>query len=221
MGGTTHSDLTKQLYWRDFYYNIGYEYPNTLVLSKTTRKSNRNFKPEYKKIPWITHKTANVLQKKQWDAWVSGETGVPVVDACMRELKNTGYMHNRGRLIVSSFLVKHLFWSWEEGEKYFATALIDYDPIVNNGNWQWISGSGTDSQPYFRILNPWSQSKRFDMDCKYIYHWVPELSSVIPKDIHKWFDSFTKYDSVSYPKPIVDHEKRRDYALKRYKSSLS
>jgi deoxyribodipyrimidine photo-lyase len=213
--GACHVDATKQLFWREFYYNLTHEFPQTLS------GTNRNFKPQYNGIPWITKKTATSSQKKQWINWVNGTTGIPIVDACMRELKYTGYMHNRGRLISASFLVKHLFWSWEEGERYFATSLIDYDPIVNNGNWQWVSGSGTDSQPYFRILNPWSQSKRFDPEAEYIHKWVPELSDVPPNHIHTWYDSHKMYgSSIPYPKPIVEHGSRRDAALHAYRNVL-
>lgn len=218
ISGNSHTDLTKQLYWRDFYYNLSHARP--ITLSDPKRKENRNLKPHYKKVGWITKQNATSLQKKAWRQWMDGETGFPIVDACMRELKQTGYMHNRGRLITASFLVKHLFWSWEEGERYFATSLIDYDPIVNNGNWQWVSGSGADSQPYFRILNPWLQGKRFDPNGDYIRKWVPELQSVPTRDIHKWYDTHTNHKKVPYPEPIVDHETRRDFALKRYERAL-
>ena len=218
ISGNSHTDLTKQLYWRDFYYNLSHAHPRTL--SDPKKKENRNLKPHYKGVGWITKQNASSAQKKAWKQWIDGKTGFPIVDACMRELKHTGYMHNRGRLIAASFLVKHLFWSWEEGERYFATSLIDYDPIVNNGNWQWVSGSGADSQPYFRILNPWLQGKRFDPNTEYIRKWIPELQTVPFKDIHTWYDKHTKHDRVPYPKPIVDHDTRRDLALKRYERAL-
>ena len=134
----------------------------------------------------------------------------------MRELNTTGYMHNRGRLIVASFLVKILLVDWRKGEKYFATQLTDYDVSVNNGNWQWVSGSGADSQPYFRIFNPWLQSKKFDENCKYIKKWVPELSEVKNNDIHKWDLKYTSYKKV-YIKPIVNYKEKRLNTLKIYK----
>ena len=134
----------------------------------------------------------------------------------MTELNTTGYMHNRGRLIVASFLVKILLIDWRKGEKYFATKLTDYDVSVNNGNWQWVAGTGADSQPYFRIFNPWTQSKKFDLDCKYIKKWIPELESVENKDIHQWDVKFNNYKNI-YIKPIVDYKKRRQLALDTYK----
>jgi deoxyribodipyrimidine photo-lyase len=168
-------------------------------------------KPAYSKIKW--HKNAS-----WFNAWTNGTTGFPVVDACMRQLNTTGYMHNRGRLIVASFLVKTLLINWKEGEKYFATKLVDYDPASNNGNWQWISSSGVDSQPYFRIFNPWSQSENFDPDAIYIKKWVPELADVPAKDIHQWFHSWKDYkDSVKYYKPICEYEIQKERALKMYR----
>ena len=136
-------------------------------------------KPKYDKIKWSTNN--NIFKK-----WCEGKTGYPIVDAGMREMNETGYMHNRSRLITSNFLVKLGLISWEKGEKYFAQKLTDYDPSVNNGNWQWTSGSGADSQPYFRIMNPWTQSEKFDKNAEYIKKWVPELKNVEPKHIHNW-----------------------------------
>jgi len=195
-------DLIRQLIWRDFYANVLYSFPQVL---------SHSMKPAYSKIKW--HKNAN-----WFNAWTNGTTGFPVVDACMRQLNTTGYMHNRGRLIVASFLVKTLLINWKEGEKYFATKLVDYDPASNNGNWQWISSSGVDSQPYFRIFNPWSQSENFDPDAIYIKKWVPELADVPAKDIHQWFDSWKDYkDSVKYYKPICEYEIQKERALKMYR----
>jgi deoxyribodipyrimidine photo-lyase len=211
------NDLIKQLFWREFYFNISYYYPHTLGKLKT----NRNFNKKYNKVSWMNLNKATVDQKKKWTAWVEGETGYPAVDACMRELNETGYMHNRGRLIVASFLTKNLMWNWEDGEMYFSNKLIDYDPSVNNGNWQWVSSSGVDSQPYFRVFNPWTQSERFDKETIYIKHWIPELKDVPAKHIHKWNEYWEEYDDVDYPEPIVDHSKTRENAIKKYKKALT
>lgn len=212
-----NNDLIKQLFWREFYFNISYYFPHTL--GKLT--TNRNFNEKYHKVPWLTVSKASVVQKKKWRAWIDGNTGYPVVDACMRELNETGFMHNRGRLIVASFLTKNLLWDWIDGEKYFANKLIDYDPSVNNGNWQWVSSSGVDSQPYFRIFNAWTQGYRFDKDAEYIKQWVPELNDVPANHIHKWDEYCKEYDDIDYPEPIVDHKKTRETAIKKYKKALT
>ena len=195
-------DFIRQLFWRDFYANILYSFPHVLGSA---------MKPNYNKVRW--HHNSNWFKK-----WCDGETGYPVVDAGMRQMNQTGYMHNRARLIVSSFLVKTLLISWEEGEKYFAQKLVDYDPASNNGNWQWTSGSGADSQPYFRIFNPWEQGKNYDPDCEYIKKWVPELKDVPNKDILNWEDKYSEYKDIKYPKPIVDYKKQKELALKMYSS---
>ena len=129
-------------------------------------------------------------------------------------------MHNRARLIVSSFLVKTLLISWEQGEKYFAQNLTDYDPASNNGNWQWQAGSGADSQPYFRIFNPWLQAEHFDPNCNYIKKWIPELKDVENKDIFNWDTTWQNHKNIKYPKPICEYEEQRDKALKMYKDAL-
>jgi len=144
--------IIRQLIWRDFYANILYSFPHVL---------GHAMKQKYNKIRW--HHNNNWFKK-----WCDGETGFPVVDAGMRQLNSTGYMHNRARLIVASFLTKTLLIDWREGEKYFASKLTDYDPASNNGNWQWVASTGADSQPYFRIFNPWEQTKEWDTDCEYI-----------------------------------------------------
>lgn len=192
-------DLIRQLIWREFYINILNSYPYVL---------EKSFKQKYNKMKWNN----NI---KLIDAWKQGNTGFPIVDASMRNLNNTGYISNRSRLIVSNFLVKILFVDWKIGEKYFATKLIDYDPASNNGNWQWVAGTGTDSQPYFRILNPWTQSKKYDEDTSYIKKWIPELKNVPPQDIHNWYKTYINYN-YSYTNPIVDYEKQRDYVLNKY-----
>ena len=192
-------DLIRQLIWREFYINILNSYPYVL---------EKSFKQKYNKMKWNN----NI---KLIDAWKQGNTGFPIVDASMRNLNNTGYISNRSRLIVSNFLVKILFVDWKIGENYFATKLIDYDPASNNGNWQWVAGTGTDSQPYFRILNPWTQSKKYDEDTSYIKKWIPELKNVPPQDIHNWYKTYINYNS-SYTNPIVDYKKKRDYVLNKY-----
>ena len=116
--------------------------------------------------------------------WRQGKTGFPIVDAGMRELAATGYMHNRARMIVASFLTKNLHIDWKKGEEHFAELLIDFDPAINNGNWQWSASTGCDSQPYFRVFNPWLQQKKFDPQCRYITRWLPELDAYPPKEIH-------------------------------------
>ena len=197
-------DFIRQLFWRDFYANILYAFPQVL---------GHALKPNYNKIKW--HHNNNWFKK-----WCNGETGYPIVDAGMRELNKTGYMHNRARLIVSSFLVKTLLISWEQGEKYFAQNLTDYDPASNNGNWQWQAGSGADSQPYFRIFNPWLQAEHFDPNCNYIKKWIPELKDVENKDIFNWDTTWQNHKNIKYPKPICEYEEQRDKALKMYKDAL-
>jgi deoxyribodipyrimidine photo-lyase len=170
-------------------------------------------KLEYDKIKWVN-------DKKIFKKWCDGQTGFPIVDAGMRELNHTGYMHNRSRLITSGFLVKLAMVDWRWGEKYFATQLTDYDPAQNNGGWQWSSGSGADSQPYFRILSPISQSQRFDPDCEYIKKWCPELNDVENKHLHDWEKYNDRYD-VDYPEPCLDYKQARKDVMNLYKKSLS
>lgn len=192
--------LLTQLYWRDFYYNISQEYPNIY---------SGAMKEKYNKIKWTNNST-------WFRKWKEGKTGFPIVDAGMRQMNTTGFMHNRARLIVSNFLIKVLLTNWQKGEWYFATQLVDYDPAVNNGNWQWSSSSGADSQPYFRVFNPWLQGKKFDKDAEYIKKWVPELEDVPNRDIHKWNEVYDKYVGTGYPKPIVDYKKQKEKGVKMY-----
>jgi len=194
-------DLMRQLYWRDFYYNILYFFP---------RVFGRALKEKYNKIVWPNNTS-------YFEKWKKGQTGFPIVDACMRQLNTTGFMHNRGRLIVSNFLIKLLLVDWQKGEKYFAQKLVDYDPAVNNGNWQWSASTGADSQPYFRIFNPWLQSKKFDPNCEFIKKWVPELQEVKAADIHKWDVKYKGYKNIKYPKPIINYKKMRVLCLALYK----
>jgi deoxyribodipyrimidine photo-lyase len=200
----SNHDLIRQLIWRDFYANILFNYPYVL---------EHPMKKEYSKIKW--HNNSNYF-----NAWKSGKTGFPIVDAGMRQMNTTGYMHNRSRLIVSSFLIKTLLINWKNGEKYFANKLVDYDPANNNLNWQWIASTAVDSQPYFRIFNPWLQQEEFDEECEYIKKWVPELIDVPPKDIHKWYDSYENHKNIKYNKPICDYYEQKEKALKMYKDAL-
>lgn len=199
------NDLIKQLYWREFYYNLVWEYARLL--------EGKSLKLEYDKIRWWN-------DRGWFKRWCEGRTGYPIVDAGMRQLNKTGYMHNRLRLITSNFLIKLLLIDWRWGERYYAQHLLDYDPVINNGNWQWSSSSGADSQPYFRIFNPWLQSKKYDKGAEYIKRWVPELLEVDVKDIHKWDISYVKYE-IDYPKPMVNYREQREECLKMYKKYIN
>ena len=192
--------VTRQLYWRDFFTQIAYFFPKVF---------GHAFQDKYDNVKWVDNRT--YFQK-----WCEGKTGFPIVDAGMRELVATGYMHNRARMIVASFLTKDLHIHWKKGEEFFAQHLIDYDPAVNNGSWQWAASTGTDAQPYFRIFNPWLQQKRFDPDCKYIKKWIPELAGLEPKTIHN-LDTQQPSD-IEYPKPIVKHADEKDLAIAMFKS---
>ena len=195
------SDLIKQLIWREFYAHLLYAKPHVL---------GNALKPKYNALEWN--------KSKKWlNAWKEGKTGFPIVDAGMREMNETGFMHNRARLITASFLIKTLLIDWQEGEKYFATKLVDYDPSSNNGNWQWVASTGADSQPYFRIFNPWSQSATHDSHAKYIKKWIPELTHVDAEHIHQWNDHCHLYKDINYPEPIVDYKIQREKALDMYK----
>lgn len=191
--------LIRQLYWRDFFTHIGYHFPHVF---------GHAFKSKYDKLHWENN-------EGKFQAWCRGETGYPIVDAGMRELNETGYMHNRLRMITASFLVKDLRIDWRWGEKYFAQQLLDYDPCVNNGNWQWAASTGCDAQPYFRIFNPWNQQKKFDGDCRYIQKWVPELKQYSPAQIHGLAKG-TRLDA--YPKWIVDHSREVAFTKEMFKA---
>lgn len=196
--GKGHS-LVRQLCWRDFFTHIAYHTPYIF---------GAPYHKKYEKLSWIN-------DKKVFAKWCTGETGFPLVDAGMRQLVATGFMHNRVRMITASFLVKDLHIDWRLGERFFATHLVDYDPSVNNGNWQWVTSTGCDAQPYFRIFNPWLQQKRYDRDCAYIKRWVPELKDVPSNDIHNWYKAHQKYKKT-YLLPMVDHEDERGVARKIY-----
>lgn len=174
-----------ELLWRDFYKQILWEFPHV---------AEGSFRKEYDEVEWEN-------RKDLFQAWCEGRTGFPIVDAAMSQLNQTGWMHNRLRMIVASFLTKDLLVSWQWGERYFMQKLFDGDLAANNGGWQWAAGTGTDAQPYFRIFNPTSQAERFDPDGKFIAQYVPEV------------------DSLKYPAPIVDHARQRIRALEMYKKA--
>ncbi len=177
-----------ELIWRDFYFMILHHFPHINFA--------KSFKLEYERVVWRNNEA-------EFEKWKKGITGFPIVDAGMRELAQTGYMHNRVRMIVASFLVKDLLIDWRWGEAWFAEKLLDFDFAANNGGWQWAAGCGCDAAPYFRIFNPDSQQQKFDPDFKYIKKWIPE------------------FGSFNYPLPMVDHKKARDRTLKAYKEALN
>ena len=185
--GSYHT-IMGEIYWREFFSHILFHFP---YAQKTT------FRKKFQKIPWSK-------SKESFKKWCEGETGFPIVDAGMRQLNQTGFMHNRVRMVVASFLTKDLHMDWRLGEKYFEEKLIDHDPAVNSGNWQWAASTGCDSVPYFRIFNPWRQQERFDLNCDYIKKWVPELEKIEPKIIHKLWEKFPT--NLQYPKPMLTHK---------------
>jgi deoxyribodipyrimidine photo-lyase len=194
-------ELIRALYWRDFFTAIAFFFPYIFKGA---------FRHKFDHLEWSN-------DQKAFQKWCQGITGIPIVDAGMRELNATGFMHNRVRMITASFLIKDLHIDWRWGEKYFAQTLIDYDPSVNNGNWQWVASTGCDAQPYFRIFNPWSQQKKFDPECIYIKKWIPELRNLSPKIIHAWDEEKYHDECPKYPAPIADHGKASKETLKRYK----
>jgi deoxyribodipyrimidine photo-lyase len=199
------NQLISELFWREFFAHVLYAYPEVV---------GKSYQQKYRNLKWKN-------DKKQIDVWKSGNTGFPLVDAAMREMNATGYMHNRGRMLTASFLIKTLLVDWRIGEKYFAENLTDYDIASNNGNWQGISGTGVDMKPYFRDMNPWIQSSKFDPNAEYIKKWVPELKHVLAKDIHKWNEKYNddEYKTVKYKKPIVDYYKQKEAMLSMYKNA--
>lgn len=176
----------KELIWREFFMQILWHFPHT---------TTKSFRPKYDEIRWENNEAL-------FEKWCEGKTGYPFVDAGMRELNSTGHMHNRVRMIVASFLCKHLLIDWRWGESYFASKLLDYEQSSNVGNWQWAAGSGVDAAPYFRIFNPTEQIKKFDKDLTYIKKWIPELNS------------------LDYPTPVVDHKEAREKCLVIYKTAV-
>ncbi|HMA53839.1 MAG TPA: deoxyribodipyrimidine photo-lyase [Acidobacteriota bacterium] len=196
--------LLRQLYWRDFFTHVAVHFE---------RVFGRPFHAEYERLAWRD-------DPRGLRRWQEGTTGFPLVDAGMRQLTATGFMHNRARLVCASFLVKDLHIDWREGERYFATKLEDYDPCVNNGNWQWAASTGCDAAPYFRIFNPWLQQKRYDPEAAYIKRWVPELAGAAPDLIHR-LDRLEGRPPGGYPSPIVDHAVESIRALALYRRAKS
>ena len=200
-----------ELIWRDFYVHILHHNPRVV---------NGAFKPEYDAIRWRN-------DPERFQAWCEGRTGFPIVDAAMRQLNLTGYMHNRLRMVAASFLTKDLLIDWRWGERYFAEKLNDFDLSANNGGWQWAASTGCDAQPYFRIFNPLNQSEKFDPEGAFIRKYVPELAKLSNKDIHA--PSLTKPVELhargfvpgrDYPLPIVDHAEARNATLAEFKRAL-
>ncbi len=199
-----------ELIWRDFYFQILANYPHVATGA---------YKPEYDQISWED----GDLAATRFTAWCEGRTGYPLVDAAMLQLNQTGYMHNRLRMVAGSFLVKHLGIDWRWGERYFAETLNDFDLSANNGGWQWVSSSGCDAQPYFRIFNPINQSEKFDAEGKFIKRYLPQLAGLGPKAIHApWLAKPLEMAAADvelgqdYPEPIVDHARARARTLLRY-----
>ncbi len=186
IASSTNTTYLSELIWREFFKQILFHFPKVVT---------DNFKSKYNRIEWRNN-------KDEFDKWCKGETGYPIVDAGMRQLNTTGYMHNRVRMVTAGFLCKHLLIDWRWGEAYFADKLIDYDLSANNGNWQWASGTGCDSAPYFRIFNPTEQVKKFDSKYAYIKTWVKDLNE------------------ITYPKQIVEHKFARERALIAYRKGL-
>lgn len=203
-----NSALMGQLFWREFYYYITFYFPRVL--------KGENFNEKYDKIKWET-------SRAMFNRWKQGKTGYPIVDAGMIQLNTTGYMHNRARLITSNFLNRMLGMDWTVGEKYFATQLTDYDPAVNNGNWQWIASTGTDPKPYFqRLFNPMLQSEKFDPHAEYIKTWLPQLKEIPAKELHKWGEFYQNYNlkDLNYVSPVVDYKEARKRSVEMYRKVL-
>ncbi|MDP3827688.1 MAG: FAD-binding domain-containing protein, partial [Polaromonas sp.] len=196
--------------WRDFYAQILSNFPHV---------AERSFKPAYDAIAWEQGPAAEVLFR----AWCEGRTGYPLVDAAMAQLNQTGYMHNRLRMVTASFLVKDLGIDWRWGERYFAEQLNDFDLSSNNGGWQWAASSGCDAQPYFRIFNPTSQSEKFDADGKFVRKYLPQLAGLTGANLHSpWLAKPVALAAAgvrlgeNYPLPVVQHDEARALTLQRY-----
>ncbi|WNW00821.1 deoxyribodipyrimidine photo-lyase [Tenacibaculum sp. HL-MS23] len=183
----TNATFLNELIWREFFMQVLFHFPKVVT---------NNFKQKYDAIPWRNN-------EEEFKKWCKGETGYPMVDAGMRQLNKTGYMHNRVRMVTAGFLCKHLLIDWRWGEAYFAEKLLDYELSANNGNWQWAAGTGCDAAPYFRVFNPESQLKKFDKDLEYIRKWIED------------------FDELTYPKPMVEHKLARERAISTYKKALN
>ena len=210
MGGAGAETWLNELIWRDFYFQILDHHPRLA--------HGKAYKSEFDALPFPNDEAL-------FEAWCTGKTGYPLIDAAMRQLNQTGYMHNRLRMVVASFLVKDLLIDWRKGERYFAEKLIDFDLSANNGGWQWAASTGCDAQPWFRIFNPITQSEKFDGRGKFIRKYVPEVAQLSDKEIHApWLISTTRQEELdvwigkTYPAPIVDHATQRNLALTLYKN---
>ncbi|CAM3832446.1 cryptochrome/photolyase family protein [Roseateles saccharophilus] len=193
-----------ELIWRDFYHQLMHHHPRAMTAA---------FRPEYDAIQWETGEQADAL----FAAWCAGRTGFPLVDAAMRQLRQTGYMHNRLRMVTASFLCKDLGLDWRRGEAWFAEQLLDFDLAANNGGWQWASSSGCDAQPWFRIFNPTTQSEKFDAEGRFIRRYCPELAGLDAKAIHApWERAPLAMPGMDYPQPVVNHALARERTLARY-----
>ena len=211
-GGSRGAEVwLSELVWRDFYHQILHHHPRVV---------GHSFKPEYDAIKWEHGKAADAL----FAAWCEGRTGYPLVDAAMHQINQTGYMHNRLRMVVASFLTKDLGLDWRRGEAYFATHLNDFDLAANNGGWQWAASTGCDAQPYFRIFNPVSQSEKFERpEGKFIRRYLPQLAGLPAKLVHApWLARPVDLQAAGlvlgrdYPAPVVDHADARERTLARY-----
>ena len=201
-GQETNTDkFLAELGWREFSYHLLYHFPHL---------PERYYKESFDAFPWDDSET-------NFRKWCRGQTGYPIVDAGMRELWTTGFMHNRVRMVTASFLIKHLLIPWQKGEAWFWDTLVDADLASNAASWQWVAGSGADAAPYFRIFNPVMQGEKFDPDGAYVRKWVPELAACNPKFIHRPWDA-PDFTRLRYPAPMVDHATARDRALKAFKT---
>ena len=195
------SSFQSELGWREFSYHLLYYNPDL---------ANQNYQSRFNDFPWMDH-------PDHLTAWQSGLTGYPIVDAGMRELWHTGWMHNRVRMVVGSFLVKHLLIPWQEGAEWFWDTLVDANLANNTLGWQWIAGCGADAAPYFRIFNPVTQGLRFDPDGSYVRTFIPELPHISGSQVHEPWDVIDGYQH-DYPERIVDHSAERDESLRRYEA---
>jgi deoxyribodipyrimidine photo-lyase len=207
---TTIETFLSELIWREFYYQVLLHFPHVV---------RESFREEFNDIPWS-------VNRRHFAAWCNGQTGYPIVDAAMHQLQQEGWMHNRARMIVASFLTKDLHLNWQWGEKYFFDALVDADIASNNGGWQWTAGTGTDASPWFRIFNPVLQGEKFDPEGTYVRRYIPELLNVPAGVIHRpWVLSRADQLAIgcvlgkNYPLPLVRHEEQRKAALTFYRRS--
>jgi len=197
-------EFIRQLIWREFYATVLYFYPHVI---------GHAMKPKYDKIKWHHN-------DRLFNAWKKGTTGIPILDAAQRQLLQTGWVHNRGRMISSNILAKIFMIDWRKGEKFYAQYLVDYDVANNNGGWQWSSGTGADSQEYWRTFNPFTQAKEYDPECVYIKTWVPELREIDNEIILNWDVEWEKNKNIKYLKPIVDYKTQKELAVTMYKDAL-